>query len=74
MECLLIFDQLINANNLEMIPSTSLYEFIIHILSTIDIHTWMIKKEEKVISVLVPIYFRLVVNIFLSPQAKYTQV
>jgi hypothetical protein len=74
MECLLIFEQLINTNNFETIPSTSLYEFIIHILSTIDIHIWMIEKEEKLVSVLVPVYFRLVVNIFLSPQAKYTQV
>ena len=74
LECLLIFDQLINTNNGEMIPSTSLYEFIIHILSTIDIHTWLINKEEKLVGSLVPIYFRLMVNIFLSPQAKYTQV
>lgn len=74
LECLLIFEQLINANNAEMIPSTSLYEFILHILATIDIHTWMINKEEKLVSALVPVYFRLIVNIFLSPQAKYTQV
>jgi hypothetical protein len=73
-ECLLIFEEIINANNLENIPSTSLYEFIIYILSTIDIHSWMIEKDEKLVSSLVPIHFRLIVNIFLSPQAKYTQV
>ncbi|UJR33312.1 hypothetical protein I4U23_020762 [Adineta vaga] len=72
-ESLLIFDELINANNIENIPSTSLYEFIIHILSTIDIHTWMIENDDKIIRSLVPIYFRLLINIFLSPQSKYTQ-
>lgn len=74
MECLLIFDEVINANNAENIPSTSLFEFVIHVLSTVDIHTWMIENDEKTISVLVPTYFRLLINIFLSPQAKYTQV
>ena len=74
LESLLTFDQLINTNNTQMIPSTSLYEFILHILSTIDIHTWMINKEDKLVSTLVPVYFRLMVNVFLSPQAKYTQV
>ena len=73
-ECLLIFDELISANNLENIPSTSLYEFIIHILSTVDIHTWMIENDERTIHSLVPNYFRLLINIFLSPQAKYVQV
>jgi hypothetical protein len=73
-ECLLIFDELINANNSENIPSTSLYEFIIFILSTIDIHVWMIENDEKLIISLVPVHFRLLINIFLSPQAKYTQV
>jgi hypothetical protein len=34
----------------------------------------MIEKDEKLVSSLVPIHFRLVINIFLSPQAKYTQV
>ncbi|CAF0898086.1 unnamed protein product [Adineta steineri] len=72
-ECLLIFDELINANNLENIPSTSLYEFIIYILSTIDIHTWMIEKDEKLTTALVPTYFCLLINIYLSPQAKYAQ-
>jgi hypothetical protein len=74
MECLLIFEELILANNLENIPSTSLYKFIISILSTIDIHSWMIDKDEKLVSSLVPIHFRLVINIFLSPQAKYSEV
>ncbi|CAF0819959.1 unnamed protein product [Rotaria sordida] len=72
-ECLLIFDELINANNSENIPSTSLYEFIIYILSSIDIHSWMIENDEKLIMSLVPSHFRLLINIFLSPQAKYTQ-
>ena len=73
-ECLLIFDELINANNAETIPSTSLYEFIIHVLSAIDIHSWMIESNERLVTSLVPLHFRLLVNIFLSPQAKYTQV
>lgn len=73
-ECLLIFDELISANNAENIPSTSLYEFVIYILSTIDIHIWMIESDEKLITSLVPIHFRLLVNLFLSPQARYTQV
>ncbi|CAF3443010.1 unnamed protein product [Rotaria socialis] len=72
-ECLLIFDELINANNAENNPSASLYEFIIHILSTIDIHSWMIENDENLIMSLVPIHFRLLVNMFLSPQAKYAQ-
>lgn len=74
LESLLTFDQLINTNNAELIPSMSLYEFLLHILSTIDIHTWMIDKEEKLVGTLVPVYFRLMVNVFLSPQAKHTQV
>ena len=74
MECLLIFDELINANNAENSPSTSLYEFIIHIMSTIDIHSWMIDIDENMLISLVPTYFRLLINIFLSPQAQYTQV
>lgn len=73
-ECLLIFDELINANNAENTPSASLYEFILYILSAIDIHSWMIENDEKIIISLVPIHFRLLINIFLSPQAKYTQV
>lgn len=73
-ERLLAFEEIINANNAETIPSTSLYEFVIYILSTIDIHTWMIEKDDKLVSSLVPVHFRLVVNIFQSPQAKYTQV
>lgn len=73
-ECLLIFDELISANNAETIPSTSLYEFIIHVLSNIDIHSWMVKSDERLVMSLVPLHFRLLINIFLSPQAKYTQV
>jgi len=34
----------------------------------------MIENEEKLIIELVPTHFRLLINIFLSPQAKYTQV
>ena len=72
-ESLLIFDELITANNLEHIPSTSVYEFIVHVLSNIDIHSWMIEKDERLMVSLVPIHFRLLVNLFLSPQGKYTQ-
>jgi len=68
-ENLLIFDELINANNAENIPSTSLYKFIITILSSIDIHEWMRTNEQT----LVPTYFRLLINLFLSPQAKYNE-
>jgi len=73
-ERLLVFEDLIQTNNSESIPSASLYEFIIHILSTIDIHSWMIDQDEKLLISITPVYFRLIIHIFHSSQAKYTQV
>ncbi|CAF1347661.1 unnamed protein product [Rotaria sordida] len=51
----------VNANNSENNPSTSLYEFIIYILSSIDMHSGMIENDEELIMSLVPSHFRLVI-------------
>ncbi|CAF1389705.1 unnamed protein product [Rotaria sordida] len=51
----------LNANNSENNPSTSLYEFIIYILSSIDMHSGMIENDEELIMSLVPSHFRLVI-------------
>jgi hypothetical protein len=73
-ECLLIFDELITINNAHTTSSTSIYEFILSIFSNVNIEFWTIDNDERLLTSLIPIYFRLLINIFLSSQAKSTQV
>ena len=73
-ESILILDQLISANNHEKNSSFSLYEFILHLVSSINIHQFVLNDDEHSLVSLVPIYFRLLINIFISSQVKFTQV
>lgn len=73
-ESVLILDEVISMNEDEKNPSSSLYEFVVFLVSSIDARNWISRSDERTLAAIVPNYFRVLIKIFSSSQAKHLTV